>query len=130
MRLHLFLLLASGVFLAACADDAASDSTVQEATTADASGESWTARGVFLGSRFEGQAATIEHEAIPDFMDAMRMDFLLASPEAVEALEVGDKVSFRLDYDGNRVIASGFETLPDSTTLVLAAGATPPDSTD
>ena len=122
-------LLASGVLLglAGCAGDSATP----EAAPTGASGEtveSWDARGVYLGSKFEGEAATLDHEAIPGLMDAMKMDFLLDSPEATQGLEPGDKVSFRLDYIDNRVIASGFEALPDTTALVLASGPLPTDS--
>ncbi len=123
----LLILLASGAMLTACAGDAPE---TQTAEAPEASGETWTARGVYLGSRFEGQAATVDHEAIPGFMDAMQMDFLLASPEAIDGLAEGDKVSFRLDYNGSRVVASGFQPLPDTTTLALASGAAPDSTAD
>lgn len=124
IRFALLLLLASGV---GCTSDAPQADAQPPEASGDA--ELWMARGVFYGTRFEGQTANIDHENIPGLMDAMRMDFLLASPEAVDGLEAGDKVSFRLDYIDNRIVASDFEVLPDTTRLSLASGATPADST-
>jgi len=76
-------------------------------------------RGVFLGLRFEGAAASIEHEAIPGVMDAMRMDLRLADPAEVEGLAPGDKVRFELAVTGRGPLARGFERLPDTTSLAV-----------
>lgn len=131
MRLAL-LLFASGAMFAACASDTpdeASGATTSAEPTVVETGESWTARGIYLGSKFEGQAVSIDHEDIPGLMDAMKMDFLIDSPEDMNGITEGDKVTFRLDYIDNRVVASDFYVLPDTTTLTLASSAAAPDST-
>ncbi|MEM8996610.1 MAG: copper-binding protein [Acidobacteriota bacterium] len=88
-------------------------------------------RGIIrqLPSGAPGSELFIHHEPIPDFvsmegevvgMGAMTMSFPVADATELEALAVGDRVSFSLivDWDGSPPIAIGdFTVLPDGTAL-------------
>ncbi|MEM8601002.1 MAG: hypothetical protein AAGF99_13875, partial [Bacteroidota bacterium] len=63
--------------LAACRSDVSTD---DPATSA----ESYTVHGLYEGTRFEGAAVSVTHEAIPGVMDAMRMTLVLDDPAEVE----------------------------------------------
>jgi Cu/Ag efflux protein CusF len=76
-------------------------------------------RGIYHGPRFDGEAASVEHEAIPDVMEAMRMDLRLEDPAELDRLTPGDRVRFDLVVRGSEVRARHFERLPDTTRLVL-----------
>ena len=115
--------LASGALalalLAGCAEE-----------TVEIPPETWEVRGVFEGTEANGEVATITHEDIPGLMDAMQMGFLLTRPDEVAALAPGTKVAFRLDLVEGRIQASGFETLPDTTTLDLEPHSMAPSRAD
>lgn len=81
--------------------------------------ETVAVRGVFVESLYDGQAARIDHEAIPGHMDAMRMDFRVADPSLLNGLAEGDKATFEVEVDpAIRVV--GVERLPADTPLELA----------
>gem|GEM_PF-2417293 len=108
------LVLALG--LAACAD----------APRADAlPAETFDVRGVFEGTRFDGAAVRVHHEAVPGHGDAMRMDLRLADTARVDGLRPGQKVRFRLAISDAGTEAFGFAPLPDSTRLHLDPAETP-----
>lgn len=86
---------------------------------------SYATRGVYVGPQYGGQAAVIDHEAIPGTMEAMRMTFRLDDPAVLDTLQPGDKVAFDLVDTERGYLARNLERLPDTTTLVLAA----PDTT-
>lgn len=74
---------------------------------------------MYRGTVFEGAAATFDHEAIPDQMDAMRMDFPLADSAVVAGLAPGAKVRLTLQTEPRLEVLAA-EPLPDSTRLRLA----------
>jgi Cu/Ag efflux protein CusF len=76
-------------------------------------------RGIYHGPRFDGEAASIEHEAIPDVMEAMRMDLRLEDPTELDRFTPGDRVRFDIVVRGAEVRARHFERLPDTTRLEL-----------
>ncbi len=86
-------------------------------------GETYAVRGVFEGTRFEGAAVTISHEAVPGRMEAMRMDFRLADTADVSRLTPGRPVRFSVVETPSGTRAFGFHVLPDSTRLHLAPPA-------
>jgi Cu/Ag efflux protein CusF len=81
-----------------------------------------TVRAVYVQPEFEGLAATFDHEAIPDVMDAMRMAFPVAEPALIEDLEPGQKVSLTIAQHP-RLEVVAIEALPAETELVLAEDA-------
>lgn len=85
----------------------------------------YATRGVYVGPQYGGQAAVIDHEAIPGTMEAMRMTFRLDDPTVLDPLAPGDKVAFDLVDTERGYLARNLERLPDTTTLVLPA----PDTT-
>ena len=86
---------------------------------APAAPETVEVRAVYERTVFDGVAATFDHEAIPDVMDAMRMDFPLAEPTVVDGLDAGDKVALTLQTEP-RIEVVAARPLPDSTRLRLA----------
>lgn len=101
-------LLATASFAAGCATPAE-----------PAPAETVEVRAVYEKTVFDGAAATFDHEAIPDVMDAMRMDFPLADSGLVRSLAPGDKVALTLQTDPRLEVLAA-RPLPDTTTLRLA----------
>lgn len=101
MRAAPLLLLAA--LLAACAAE-------PERPTLDV-------RARYLGSKFDGQAASVEHETVPGRMPAMRMDLAVADPALLAGLAPGDAVTLRLD--SARLVVVGVTPLPAGTALDL-----------
>ena len=75
-------------------------------------------RGVYLGPRFDGEAASVDHEAIGDRMPAMRMDVRVGDPSVLDGVAPGDTVVFRVDSVSLTTIWGG-EPLPPGTTRDL-----------
>lgn len=111
------LLAALAVAMGACSD----------APETPAPTQTWEVRGVYNGPRAGGQAASITHEAIPDLMDAMRMDLLLADPSVTADLAPGTPIQFTLAEVDGRLVVQDATPLPDTTRLALPSR---PDSTD
>lgn len=53
-------------------------------------------KGVVKELKPNGKTAVIAHETIPDYMDAMTMDFDVKDPRELAGLKPGDAVSFRM----------------------------------
>ena len=81
--------------------------------------ETVAVRAVYEKTVFDGAAATFDHEAIPDLMDAMRMDLPITSPDLVAGLRPGDKVTLALQTEPRLEVVAAVP-LPDSTRLSLA----------
>ncbi len=98
---------------------------------ADGSAVSFTVRGLYLGAVYDSAAAVISHEAVPGFMDAMRMQLRVAEPAELRGLRAGDKIRFRLADNGSGYRVHDLEALPPDTPLELAdfgADAVPPEA--
>ena len=67
----------------------------------------------------EPMAVEIDHEAVPDFMQAMRMTIPLHSADDAKMLKAGDKIRFDLTL-GKGLEISNIEMLPVATKLNLA----------
>jgi Cu/Ag efflux protein CusF len=74
-------------------------------------------RARFVEAKYDGQAATVEHEAIPGRMPAMRMDLSVADPALLDGLAPGAPVVLRLDSARFQIV--GVEPLPPGTVLDL-----------
>ena len=72
-----------------------------EAPPAEETDVSYTVRGVFLEPLYDGQAATVRHEAVPGLMPAMQMDLRLADPALLDGLAPGDSIRFRMEDRGS-----------------------------
>ncbi len=83
-------------------------------------GQTYEARGVFLGTQYGGEAALIDHEDIPGYMGPMRMAFRVADTSLVSGLEPDTPISFRLVVKEDGVVVDEIETLPEGTMLKLA----------
>ena len=47
---------------------------------------------------------TLDHEAIPGYMGAMKMSFPVAKPELLSGIKAGDHVHGRLNADGSQPV--------------------------
>jgi protein SCO1/2 len=120
-RVALILVLAGALLLAACGggeESAASAPAQEEPATV------YQVRGQFVMYQYGGEAIRVDHEEIPGFMKAMRMDFRPKDPAEVEGLEPGDKISFRYVVGEKDEHIEGIEKLPPETELHLAADDT------
>ena len=77
-------------------------------------------RGVYLGPQFNGDAALIDHEAIPGYMEAMRMPFRVEDPALLQELEPETAIAFRLVVKEDGSYIDRIERLPDDALLRLA----------
>lgn len=84
-----------------------------------AASETYTLRGLYLGSAFDSAAAVVSHEAIPGVMDAMRMQLRVRDRAEVRGLRAGDKIRFTLTDDGRGFAMSDIAKLPPDTPLDL-----------
>src|SRR5262245_15686590 len=92
--------------------------------TTQPSQQIYEVRGVLRAINFAEQTATIEHEAIPDYMPAMTMPFDLKSMTEVAPLSTGDPIAFRLVVtettswiEGVKRVAGATKTQPKPAAL-------------
>jgi protein SCO1 len=106
------LLALAAVTAPACARRAAPPSGKPAAASAEA--KRYPFRGVIRKVDVEKHEITVEHEAVPDYMGAMTMDFPVRDdPQVFEILHVGDRVEARLvvdrgDYWLEQILTKGF----------------------
>ena len=87
----------------------------------DADARTYDVRGVLVGTQYNGQAAIINHERIPGYMDAMQMALRVGEAGTLADIEPGAKIRFDLVVTDEEAYIENIEPLPDSTTLNLAA---------
>lgn len=126
--LGLLLLLAP----VACAKRSAPGPAKPAAASAEA--KRYSLRGVVRKVDSEKREVTVEHEAVPGFMEAMTMDFPLRDdPQVFEILHEGDRVEARLVVDGGdywleEILTKGFvPTLAGTTASTPAARVVTPE---
>ena len=68
-------------------------------------------KGVVKRVEKELEHVTIQHEAIPGFMDAMRMSFAYKDKNGLTALRPGDQVQGRCVSRGSRGSSTTYELL-------------------
>ena len=100
--------LVLALVFAGCAERPAE---VEDPAPAEETSASYTVRGVFLEALYDGQAATVRHEAVPDLMPAMTMDLRLADPALLDGLAPGDSIRFRLEDRGSGLQVTEIERL-------------------
>ena len=90
---NLFIIIVFAILLAAC----------QKSETAPASADAkrYPFKGKVVAVDKEKRKATIDHEAIPDFMEAMRMDFSIREDWVWENLTPGAEVRAELVVDNS-----------------------------
>jgi Cu/Ag efflux protein CusF len=115
-RFPIVVLLASLLFVACGgATDSEAEAPAEETTV-------YEVRGQFVMFQYGGEAIRVDHEEIPGFMAAMRMDFRPKDPAEVEGLKPGDKIAFRYVVGEKGSYIEGVEVLPPETELELPAG--------
>jgi Cu/Ag efflux protein CusF len=66
-------------------------------------GGTWTAKGIYRGMVGAQNLVIITHEEIPGLMGAMTMGFPLSDSKLPRGLSPGDRITFTLKADGNRL---------------------------
>lgn len=64
--------------------------------------ESYTVRGKVVSTDAEHGRVTLDHEAIPGFMEAMTMPYKLADPSVMSELHPGDRIAARLQIEKDK----------------------------
>lgn len=106
-RLLALLLLLSLLFLGACRQEA----------------EAYDVRGQVAVVEPGGQRLVIDHEAVPGYMEAMRMTLPVLDPTQAAGLAPDDKIRFQLFVQDGRGAIGSIEKLPAETSLTLAPGS-------
>ena len=119
------VLLSALVLLAGCAKQGATNAPAAETTkvavaplAASKEARRYPFRGVVRSVDAPKREVTVEHEAIPDFMDAMTMSFPVHDdPQVFEILHPGDRVEAKLVVDGGnywleQILTKGFVATP------------------
>ena len=68
----------------------------------------------------------VDHEAVPGYMDAMRMTLDVESPEEAVDLAPGTKIGFELVVEEGDPRVRGIAVLPDDTVLALSPASASP----
>jgi len=125
-RLALRLALGLLVLLAPLACAKRATSAPDKPAAASAQAKRYPFRGIVRGVDRSKREVTVEHDAVPGFMDAMTMSFPVRDdPQVFEILHEGDRLEAKLVVDGadywlEEILTKGF--VPTSS----AAGTTPP----
>jgi Cu/Ag efflux protein CusF len=75
-------------------------------------------RGIVKAIASDRRSITIDHEEIPDFMDAMEMEFTVPDPAVLQGIEAGAYVEGLMRRRGRSL---------DITRLAKAVGSLPPE---
>jgi Cu/Ag efflux protein CusF len=75
------------------------------ATLATATGEPHAAQGVLLKADPASRTIEVSCDAIPGYMDAMVMTFVVRDTEVLKTLQPGGSVRFKMVEEGNEEIA-------------------------
>ena len=55
------------------------------------------------------KAVTLDHEDIPGLMKAMKMEFSVDDPKALEGLSAGDRVSGKVKHESGKYVVTGLQ---------------------
>jgi protein SCO1/2 len=77
-------------------------------------------RGILRAINFAAQTATIKHEEIPDYMEAMTMPFDVKSMSELEPLKAGDPITFKLVVTDTTSWIEGVKRIPGAPTEDVA----------
>ncbi len=83
-------------------------------------------RGRVAGFGTDGRTVFVEHEAVPGYMPAMTMPFTVRDTAALQRVEIGDAVAFRLHVTGTRSWITDLRPLPDDAVAEHPAAGNEP----
>jgi protein SCO1/2 len=132
------LLVCAFVLLTGCAKQGASNAPAAATTNVAPSDASKGARrypfrGIVRAVDAPKREVTVEHETIPDFMDAMTMSFPVRDdPQVFEILHPGDRVEAKLVVDGGnywleQILTKGFVATPAAGSGASAGAVVTPE---
>ncbi|MGH7381261.1 MAG: copper-binding protein [Candidatus Methylomirabilales bacterium] len=75
-------------------------------------GGTWTAKGIYRGMVAEQNLIIVTHEEIPRVMGAMTMGFPLSDSKLSRGLKPGDRITFTLKVDGDRLVVVALRKEP------------------
>jgi protein SCO1/2 len=87
-----FFALAAALLFAGCQPQSSSPTS----TATDTNRQVFQVKGVVRELKPNGKTAVIAHETIPDYMEAMTMDFDVKDKRELTGLKAGDAISFRM----------------------------------
>lgn len=77
--------------------------------------QSGTTRGVVVGVDRAAGEITLDHEAVPGLMEAMKMPFPVADPKILEGVQPGQQVEFDVEYRGGMYTVQAIRPAPPSS---------------
>jgi Cu/Ag efflux protein CusF len=89
------------------------------ACRSDETSETYVVNGEIVSVVYNGLALRIDHEPIDGYMDAMRMNFRLQSPEDSRGFEPGDRIRFMYVVTPAGAYIRDLERLPPDAELNL-----------
>jgi protein SCO1 len=95
-RVFYLMLIAALAFTVAGCKPVSTPAEVRQAASAPAGARTFYVKGVVREVRADGRSVRIQHEAIPDYMEAMTMPFSVKETNELAGLESGQAVLFRL----------------------------------
>jgi protein SCO1/2 len=108
----LIVLLLAGIIFGACASPPPDPNR----------GQRYELKGKIVSFNKAQQQVVVEHETIPDFMEAMTMPFTLKEDSAYDVMRVGDSIQATLVVDAERTRLEN----PIITQAIPGAGSAPP----
>lgn len=85
-----------GLIAAMCLAGCDQAGRAPESSAVDTNRQVFEVKGVIRGLKPNGKTAVIAHEEIPNYMDAMTMDFDVKDKRELQGLKPGDAVQFRM----------------------------------
>jgi len=86
--------------------------------------QSGTTRGVVVGVDRAAGEITLDHEAVPGLMEAMKMPFPVSDPQILEGVEPGQQVEFDVEYRGGMFTVTAIRRTPSPSPAAPAPPAT------
>ncbi|HET9596703.1 MAG TPA: copper-binding protein [Anaeromyxobacteraceae bacterium] len=82
------------------------------AAPAEVEGPVFEATGKVLSVDEKNATVTVDHDAIPGFMPAMRMRFTVDHPEQLKRVKAGDLIRFTLGARGEEMVVLTIRPMP------------------
>jgi protein SCO1/2 len=76
---------------------------------------SGSTRGVVVAVNRDAGEITLDHEAVPGLMEAMKMPFPVADPKILEGVQPGQQVEFDVEYRGGMYTVQAIRPAPPSS---------------
>ncbi len=102
LKFFVFLIFSIGIFAFACQTNNETNKT--ESLSQSEEKQTYKAIGVVKSVDTDAGKITIDHEDIPGYMAAMKMNEAVSDAKMLETIKPGDKVEFELERTGAKIV--------------------------